>query len=166
MQPAAYWIDHLDLKPHPEGGFYKETYRAAENIPGTALPNRFAEARSFSTAIYFLLRSQDRSLFHRIKSDELWHYHAGSTLAIYVLSETGLTIHKLGSRVDEGDALQVVVPANTWFGAKVIGDNAYTLAGCTVAPGFEFQDFEMATASRLLNDFPKHHEIIKQLTPA
>ena len=166
MQPAAYWIDHLDLKPHPEGGFYKETYRAAENIPANALPGRFAGARSFSTAIYFLLRSQDKSLFHRIKSDELWHFHAGSTLAIYVLSETGLTIHKLGSRVDEGDTLQVAVPANTWFGAKVIDGNAYTLAGCTVAPGFDFQDFEMATTSQLLNDFSKHQEIIKQLTPA
>jgi predicted cupin superfamily sugar epimerase len=166
MQPAAYWIDHLGLKPHPEGGFYKETYRAAENITGAALPGRFSGARSFSTAIYFLLRSQDKSLFHRIKSDELWHFHAGSTLAIYVLSETGLMIHKLGSRVDEGDALQVAVPANTWFGAKVIDSNAYTLAGCTVAPGFDFQDFEMATTSRLLSDFPNHHEIIKQLTPA
>lgn len=166
MQPAAYWINHLDLMPHPEGGFYKETYRAAENIPAAALPGRFAGARSFSTAIYFLLRSQDMSLFHRIKSDELWHFHAGSTLAIYVLSETGLAIHKLGSRVDDGDALQVVVPANTWFGAKVIDGDAYTLAGCTVAPGFDFRDFEMATTSQLLKDFPKHHDIIKQLTPA
>jgi len=166
MQPAAYWIVHLDLKPHPEGGFYKETYRAAENIPATALPGRFAGARSFSTAIFFLLRSQDKSMFHRIKSDELWHFHAGGTLAIYVLSETGLTIHKLGSRVDEGDALQVAVPANTWFGAKVMDEDAYTLAGCTVAPGFDFQDFEMATTSQLLDEFPKHHAIIKQLTPA
>jgi uncharacterized protein len=166
MQPAAYWIDHLELKPHPEGGFYKETYRAAESIPAAALPGRFAGARSFSTSIYFLLRSQDKSLFHRIKSDELWHFHAGSTLAIYVLSEKGLTIHKLGSRVEEGDALQVVVPANTWFGAKAMDANAYTLAGCTVAPGFDFQDFEMATTSQLRNDFPTHHEIIRQLTPA
>jgi predicted cupin superfamily sugar epimerase len=166
MQPAAYWIDHLDLKPHPEGGFYKESYRATENIPVAALPGRFKGTRSFSTAIYFLLRTQDKSLFHRIKSDELWHFHAGSTLAIYVLSETGLTVHKLGSRLEEGDTLQVVVPANTWFGAKVIDGNAYTLAGCTVAPGFDFQDFEMATTSQLLNDFPKHHEIIRQLTPA
>jgi predicted cupin superfamily sugar epimerase len=166
MQPAAYWIDHLDLKPHPEGGFYKETYRAAESIPGTALPHRFEGARNFSTAIYFLLRSQDKSLFHRIKSDELWHFHAGSALAIYVLTETGLTIHKLGCRVDEGEALQIVVPANTWFGAKVIDDNAYALVGCTVAPGFDFQDFEMATTSQLLNDFPKHEEAIRQLTPA
>jgi len=166
MQPAAYWIDNLDLKPHPEGGFYKETYRATENIPGAALAGRFNGARSFSTAIYFLLRSQDKSLFHRIKSDELWHFHAGSTLAIYVLSEKGLALHKLGSRLDEGDTLQVVVPANTWFGAKVVDGNAYTLAGCTVAPGFDFQDFEMATTAQLLNDFPSHREIIHQLTPA
>jgi len=162
---AADWVESLGLAPHPEGGFYREAYRAQEVIAAEHLPARFGGSRAYSTAIYFLLPGDQVSALHRIKSDELWHFHAGSTLAIYVLSETGLTIHKLGSRVDEGDALQVAVPANTWFGAKVIDSNAYTLAGCTVAPGFDFQDFEMATTSRLLNDFPKHDEIIKQLTP-
>lgn len=165
MQPAQYWVKHLDLKPHPEGGYYKETYRATEKISDAGLPERFEGARNFSTAIYFLLRSEDRSLFHRIKSDELWHFHAGGTLEIFVLTTDGLVVHRLGPNVEQGDALQVVVPANTWFGAKVIGDNAYTLAGCTVAPGFDFRDFEMANFFELLKEFPKHGDLINALTP-
>src|SRR5882672_4592772 len=101
MKPAEYWIEQLGLQPHPEGGFYMETYRSVETIPQNGLPPRFTGPRSFSTAIYFLLRSQDRSLFHRIKSDELWHWHGGSTLSIYVLNKHGLTIHQLGENPEK-----------------------------------------------------------------
>jgi hypothetical protein len=164
MKPAAYWIEHLQLMPHPEGGFYRETYRAAESISRQALPPRFPADRNFSTAIFFLLRAQDRSVFHRIKSDELWHYHAGDALDIYILDNTTLTIHTLGSQVDKGELLQIVVPANTWFGARTkYGD--YTLAGCTVSPGFDFADFEMADRAQLLQNFPQHREAIELLTP-
>lgn len=164
MQSAEYWITHLQLKPHPEGGFFRETYRASEIIPATALPARFPDHRNFSTAIYFLLRSQDRSVFHRIKSDELWHFHAGSPLSIYVLGAQGLTVHTLGPQIELGQSLQVVIPANAWFGAKANETDSYTLAGCTVAPGFHFDDFEIADRQTLLNDFPGQQEIIEALT--
>jgi uncharacterized protein len=164
MKDAKYWIDKLIMQAHPEGGFYKETYRAEEVISKSGLPNRFSGDRNFSTAIYFLLRSQDTSAFHRIQSDELWHFHAGSTLSIYQLNESGLTIKLLGSDLDKGESLQVVVPANTWFGAKVNEPESYTLAGCTVAPGFDFSDFELASRVELLKNFPAQRDIIHLLT--
>lgn len=165
MNRPEYWIDRLKLIPHPEGGFYRETYRSRETIPAASLPSQFGNQRSFSTAIYFLLRSQDRSFFHRIKSDELWHFHAGACLSIYVLGEKGLTIHKLGSDPDNEESLQVVIPANHWFGAKLSESDRYTLSGCTVAPGFDFHDFEMATRESLIKQFPSFAEIICELTP-
>src|SRR4051812_13431179 len=104
---ATYWIEHLNLSPHPEGGFYRETYRAR----GEFVPTGSNQPRSFSTAIYFLLRSEDRSMFHRIKSDEIWHFHAGGRLTIYILTESGMITQTLGSDMDRGDQLQIVVPA-------------------------------------------------------
>jgi predicted cupin superfamily sugar epimerase len=161
---AEYWIDRLGLMAHPEGGFYKETYRSTENIHVFGLPSRFDSPRSFSTAIYFLLRSHDKSLFHRIKSDELWHFHFGAPLNIYVLHEGKLSIIKLGSNIDDGESLQVAIPANCWFGAMLSTPNAYTLASCTVAPGFEFKDFQIGKRQQLIEDFPSHRDIITELT--
>jgi predicted cupin superfamily sugar epimerase len=156
---ATYWIEHLNLSPHPEGGFYRETYRAR----GKFVPTGSIEPRSFSTAIYFLLRAEDRSMFHRIKSDEIWHFHAGGRLTIYILTESGMITQTLGSDVERGDQLQIVVPANHWFGA-IITDGPYVLAGCTVSPGFDFRDFEMAGQKELLMEFPGQAETIRQLT--
>ncbi len=164
MKPAEYWIEHLGLIAHPEGGFYMETYRSDEVIPHRGLPKRFEADRNFSTAIYFLLRSQDRSMFHRIKSDELWHYHSGGSLSIYVLTHDKLITHTLGTEIEKGQTLQVIIPANCWFGAKVNESNSYTLAGCTVAPGFDFQDFELGKRTDLLKEFPQHSRIIEMLT--
>jgi len=166
MQPAEYWITHLQLQPHPEGGFYRETYRAPKEISLDGIPSRFQGPRSISTAIYFLLRTQDRSLFHRIKSDELWHFHAGDALSIYVLTHHGLITHKLGTNLEHGEVLQVVIPADHWFGAIVEEKGSYTLSSCTVAPGFDFRDFELADRVRLLQEFPMHKEIITRLTPS
>jgi predicted cupin superfamily sugar epimerase len=164
MHSAEYWINHLGLQAHPEGGFYKETYRSDEIIPATGLPGRFPGARSFSTAIYFLLRSEDRSMFHRIKSDELWHFHSGGSLSIYILDAFGLSICKLGANVEAGESLQIVIPAGCWFGAKVNEPNSYVLAGCTVSPGFDFSDFELANRDELLKEFPFHEDIVRMLT--
>jgi uncharacterized protein len=164
MKSITYWIDKLNLLPHPEGGFYKETYRSAEQLAADALPARYGGARNYSTAIYFLLRSQDKSVFHRIKSDEIWHHYQGDTLLIYVLTEKGLDVLRLGCNPENGDQLQVVVPANCWFGARVEKPDTFTLAGCTVAPGFDFRDFEMATRTELINQFPLQEEIIVTLT--
>lgn len=164
MTPVEFWATSLNLLPHPEGGFYKETYRSSENIKSAALPNRYAGDRAFSTAIYFMLRSQDRSVFHRIKSDELWHFYAGTTLLIYVLTNTELTTFRLGPNPDLGDSFQVLVPANCWFGAMVEQSDSFSLCGCTVAPGFDFSDFEMAERESLLQQFPGQAEIIRRLT--
>lgn len=164
MHPAEYWINALHLLPHPEGGFYKETYRSAEKTEHSNLPNRYNGDRNFSTAIYFLLRSQDRSVFHRIQSDELWHFYAGTTLLIYVFEDGTLKVYRLGTDVHQGDSLQVLVPAGCWFGAILENPDSYALCGCTVAPGFDFADFEMASQESLLTEFPKHKEIIFQLT--
>jgi predicted cupin superfamily sugar epimerase len=164
MKPADFWVQHLQLAAHPEGGFYKETYRSNEVIATCGLPDRFEGVRNFSTAIYFLLRSQDRSVFHKIKSDELWHYHAGTTLSIYVLMKNELIVHKLGPDPEKGESLQIIIPANCWFGARVEQPDSYTLSGCTVAPGFDFRDFELAERNALLHQFPAHEYIIRQLT--
>ena len=164
MRSAEYWINHLQLLPHPEGGFYKETYRSHESIEKSDLPSRFGGNRNFSTAIYFLLRSEDKSVFHRIKSDELWHFHSGSVLLIYVLTPNGVEILKLGDDLEDGQSLQVTVPANCWFGAKVSLPNTYVLSTCTVAPGFDFNDFELADRKTLLKNFPNQRALITDLT--
>jgi len=162
MNTVDYWINHLELEPHPEGGFFKETYRAFEIVAD--LPDRFHGSRNFSTAIYFLLRSQDRSVFHRIKSDELWHFYDGSSLLIYVLTKKGLQVHRIGSNLEKGESLQVVIPANCWFGAKLETPDSFALCGCTVSPGFDFRDFEMANRKELLSEFPDYTNIIHELT--
>ncbi len=166
MNDVNYWINHLQLLPHPEGGFYKETYRCPDVIDASAMPDRFIGERHFSTAIYFLLRSEDRSVFHRIKSDELWHFYQGSTLLIYVIEEHELKIFRLGSDLEKGEMLQLVIPANRWFGAHVEKSHSFALCGCTVSPGFDFQDFEMAERDYLLAAHPKHAETIIHLTHA
>lgn len=165
MNTPAFWIDRLKLTPHPEGGFYRETYRSVGTTPGGEVPSSVGDPRNFSTAIYFLLRSEDRSFFHRIKSDELWHFHVGACLSIFVLGQGGLTVHKLGSNPDNNESLQVVIPANHWFGARLTEPDRYTLSGCTVAPGFDFRDFELATRTSLIKQFPSFEEIIRELTP-
>jgi len=162
METIDHWITQLNLQPHPEGGFFRETYQSSEKV--TALPQRFNGERSFSTAIYFLLRSEDRSVFHRIKSDELWHFYQGSRLLIYVLTDAELTIHKLGSNPNQGESLQVLIPANCWFGALVEKPNSFALCGCTVSPGFDFSDFEMVARNELLKKYPGYEKEIIQLT--
>lgn len=164
MHPVDYWINHLNLQAHPEGGFYKETYRSKEIIATCGLPSRFEGTRNFSTAIYFLLRSQDRSVFHRIKSDELWHFYDGNALLIYILTDDGLIIKKLGNNLHQGESLQIVVPANCWFAARVEQKETYALCGCTVSPGFDFIDFEMADRSELLTHYPAFEKEIIELT--
>jgi predicted cupin superfamily sugar epimerase len=164
IKNAVYWIKHLQLSPHPEGGFYKEIYRSNEQIEKNSLPQRFTSSRNFSTAIYFLLRSSDRSVFHRIKSDELWHFYAGSMLEIFVLQDGRLQVFKLGSNLERNESLQVLIPAGSWFGARVSQVDTYTLAGCTVAPGFDFEDFEIANCDDLVNQFPSEKGIIFALT--
>ena len=157
-------IQQLQLLPHPEGGFYKEVYRSKETIAQGALPAAFTGDRSFSTSIYYLLQQGDYSGFHRIKSDELWHFYAGGTLLVHCLSkETGYRILRLGSHLSEGDSFQAVVPAGVWFASEPASGTDFALAGCTVSPGFDFNDFEMAKREDLLEEFPQHAAIINRL---
>ena len=161
---TSYFINHLQLQPHPEGGYFKETYRAKENIPALALPNRFGGERSFSTSIYYLLRQGERSVFHKIKSDECWHFYEGQTLLIHIIENNGIYQYiKLGKNLMNGEAFQYVVPANTWFASEPAPGSLFSLSGCTVAPGFDFADFEIADKKSLLSSFPEHSDIINRL---
>ena len=162
---ADYWIKVLKLQTHPEGGYYKEIYRSSEVIPKTGLPARYSKERCFFTSIYYLLRSCDKSSLHHLKSEEIWHFFAGSSLTIFIISPDGeLQRFKLGKNIEKKEILQVAVPANHWFGALVNRKASYTLIGCTVAPGFDFEDFELADGANLVRKYPAHKEIIKILT--
>lgn len=164
---AAYYVKAFNMQPHPEGGYFAETYRSAEVISQSTLPDRFSGARSFSTAIYFLLESHHVSAFHRIASDEVWHFYAGGPLEIFVISPTGeLTTIRLGNHPERGEVFQAVVPAGCWFGSKPAVGVDFSLVGCTVAPGSDFADFEMAKRESLLNQFPQHKEVIDSLNRA
>lgn len=162
---AEYWIQALELEAHPEGGWFRETYRSAEEIPAAALPDRYGEARCFGTSIYFLLGPGDVSKFHRIRSDEIWHYHRGDSVTLHLLDKrAGLRSITVGPNVESGEVPQAVIPANTWFGAKVTAEVGFCLIGCTVAPGFAFADFELAEREVLNAQFPAHRELIRRLT--
>lgn len=164
-RPAAALISALGLLQHPEGGWYRETYRSAGQIPGSALPERFDGPRSWCTAIYFLLEQGDYSALHRIKSDELWFFHRGASLTIHLLAVDGShSAIRLGADIATGEVLQAMVPAGTWFGAEMDGAGEYALVSCTVAPGFDFADFEMAARDRLLQQYPAHEAVITRLT--
>ena len=154
-------IEQLGLISHPEGGWYRETYRCSETAPAASLPERFEGDRSFCTAIYFLLGKGDISKLHRIKSDEIWHFYSGATLMVHLLTPHGEhNVIKLGTDLASGETYQAVVPAGCWFGAEVAGDGGYSLVGCTVSPGFDFADFEMGSSDSLLKQFPDHTDII------
>jgi predicted cupin superfamily sugar epimerase len=164
MITAQQLIKQYGLKPHPEGGWYKETYKSPEYIPVEALPGRFNSSRSFSTAIYFLLEQNDFSGFHRIRSDECWHFYAGDPLSIYVIKQNGvLEMIQLGSDINYGQLFQYVVPANCWFASKPAAGSKFSFVGCTVSPGFDFTDFELADATALTALYPGHEIIIKEL---
>ena len=157
-------IQKYNLEPHPEGGWYKQTYKSNEEIDADALPERFGANRSFSTAIYFLLEKGEFSAFHRIKSDECWHFYAGDTLLIYIIEQNGeLKVILLGNDLEKGQSFQYVVPANCWFASRPAPESEYCFVGCTVSPGFEFEDLELADATELSVMYPQHKSIIKEL---
>lgn len=157
------WIERLRLEKHPEGGWFRETYRSAESLPDVALPPRFTVTHPLSTAIYFLLRRGEFSALHRLKADEVWHFYAGSPLTLHVIAPDGaLSEIALGCTAP----FQAVVPAGHWFGATLEGRSvdAFALVGCTVAPGFVFEDFELAGRADLIARFPQHRALIERLT--
>ena len=152
-------VEVLKMATHPEGGFYAETFRSDQSV---VHPN--GEKRQLATSIYFLLRSQDVSHFHRIQSDELWFWHEGSPLSVHLLGEKGHEILKLGPVSESGARSQHLVQANTIFGSTVDHPDSYALVSCVVAPGFDFRDFELFTEEALLPLYPEAEEIIRKLT--
>ncbi|MCK9212102.1 MAG: cupin domain-containing protein [Ignavibacteriaceae bacterium] len=162
---AKYWIHKLDLLKHPEGGYYKEIYRSEEVIPIEALPDRYLDKRNVSTSIYFMLDKEQVSHFHKLQSDEIWHFYEGSSLIIHLINEAGnYSSQKLGRNLDEGEVLQFVIPKFSWFAAEVNDKKSFSLIGCTVAPGFDFADFELAKREELIKQFPLLKKVVEQFT--
>jgi uncharacterized protein len=162
---AEYWIEKLQLAPHPEGGYFRQTYRSGLGIAREALPAGFGGARAASTAIYFLLAGKNFSAFHRLRSDEVWHFYAGDPLVVHVIDPEGKYSRiLLGCDLEAGQVLQAVVPAGCWFSSHVADWNSFAVVGCTVAPGFEFEDFEMGKREELVREYPQHREMIERLT--
>lgn len=165
QRSAQEWIDHLDLIRHPEGGYFRETYRAPETIPANALPHRYLGSRHYATAIYYLLHSNDFSALHRLASDEIWHFYGGSPLDIHIINPSGqYSKVGLGNDPQKGQSFQVVVTAGCWFGATVTQHDSYALTGCSVSPGFDFADFELADRQTLISQYPAHADVIQRLT--
>jgi predicted cupin superfamily sugar epimerase len=162
---AKYYIQNLKLNPHPEGGYYNEFYRSDEKLAADNLPSRYNSERSFGTIIYYLLEENQKSRFHMLKSDEAWHHIDGCTVLIHCISEDGeYSKIKVGKDLAEGELPQVLIPKNTWFAAELMDKSEFTLVGCTVFPGFEFDDFTLADKKNILNQFPQHKRIIDLFT--
>jgi len=158
-------ITSLELLPHPEGGYYKETYRSTGNIQVDSLAKNYNGKRSYSTCIYFLLTSTEFSAFHKIRQDEIWHFHEGSPIRLHTISEAGNhQEHCIGTNFSEGQKPQLVVAGNHWFAASVIEENSYALVSCTVSPGFDFSDFVLPSREELSRKFPQHAPLIHQYT--
>ena len=153
-------VDFYKMEPHPEGGWYKETYRSKEIVTLENLGER-----NLMTSIYFLLESHQTSNFHIIKSDELWFYHSGSPLTVHCIYPNGVyeTLH-IGPNFENGETFQALVPKGTIFGSTIDVKDSYSLVGCTVSPGFDFNDFKLFEKQELLAKHPEHHTIIKKLT--
>jgi predicted cupin superfamily sugar epimerase len=161
---VRYWVQHLDMKAHPEGGYFVEVYRSSETIAHSALPSRYTGDRAFCTSIFYLLEKGDFSTFHRIASDETLHFYAGGALDVHIL-DGGRYMHVcLGRQVDRNQHLQYTIRAGAWFAAAPAFDSAYSLIGCTVAPGFEFADFEIASRAVLLAEYPDATEVVRAYT--
>jgi predicted cupin superfamily sugar epimerase len=158
-------ITKLNLLPHPEGGFYKETYRSKGEFSVGSLNEKFSGNRSYCTGIYFLLTKNNFSAFHKIKQDEMWHFYDGDALTVHMIDKDGV-YHKqlIGNKFHENQVPQFVVPRGAWFASSVEEDGEYSLVGCTVSPGFDFDDFELADRASLINEHPIHKKIITKLT--
>ena len=160
MKNEQYWLEQLKLEKHPEGGYFKETYRSEDIVL-----NKYGKNRSASTGIYFLITSANFSAFHKIESDEMWHFYGGSPLVVYVLMPDGeLNILQIGNALEKGQTPQAIVPAGCWFASRVEAPNSYSFVGCTVSPGFDFQDFVLANREELTAEYPTHSDLIKELT--
>lgn len=162
---AQEYIKKLNLIPHPEGGYYREIYRAEGIVSQQNLPMRYNGGRAYSTSIYYLLESGDVSSLHRLASDEQWFHIDGSALTIHSITPDGTyTQHAIGKNLDNGESPYAVVRHGCWFGGTVDSLDSFTLVGCVVSPGFNFDDFELAKKDQLIRQFPRHKALIEQIT--
>jgi hypothetical protein len=168
MPTADELIRQLGLQPHPkEGGFFRETYRAEEAWPASALPARYQGMRSASTAIYYLLTPNTYSALHRVQTDEIFHFYLGDPIRMLQLEPNGQGRSiVLGPDVLGGQQLQVVVPRGVWQGSCLEPGGAFALLGCTVAPGFEYADYQSGDRQLLLAQYPAFADMIRRLTPS
>lgn len=158
-------IARLGLVSHPEGGFYREMYRADESTAGGDMPERYGGARCSSTAIYYMLTPDTFSTMHRLKSDEIFHFYLGDPVEMLQIDENGSgKVITLGQDLAAGQMVQSVVRRGLWFGARLCAGGSFALLGCTVAPGFEFADYEEATCQSLLQKCVQYSDLIKALT--
>jgi uncharacterized protein len=164
---AKDWINYLQLIPHVEGGAYRENYRAGITLPANDFSINNPGNRNICTSIYFLLQQGECSLFHRIKSDEIWYFHDGGVLLIYEIKPAGeLFTWSLGKNIARGNQPQVIISAKSWFAAVPSPETVFCLAGCMVSPGFDFADFELGKRENLIRQYPQHQGIIEKLTLA
>ncbi len=158
-------IKKLKLQPHSEGGYFREIYKSKIVIPAKDLPPDFSDSRSAMTSGYYLLAGDDFSRFHRLKADELWHHYEGGPLIIYIINSSGeLEKHILGMDLKSGENPSVLIEKKQWFAAELKDKDSFVLAGCTVVPGFEYEDLELADRATLIAYYPQHKDIIKRLT--
>jgi predicted cupin superfamily sugar epimerase len=154
---AARLVKKLELQKHPEGGYYRQTYKSDTmvNVEGREGP------RNASSAIYYMLAGNEFSAFHRLRSDELWHHYAGGTLVIYAIDSDG----KLAKiKIGQGAMPQAVITAGTWFAAVPASKRSYCLVGCTMSPGFDYRDWELGKRDELVRMYPRHRKVIERYT--
>jgi uncharacterized protein len=157
----------LGLLPHPrEGGFYIRTYESGERVPASAFADRrYPSARFTGTAIYYVLEPDTFSEIHRLRSDEIFHFYAGDPVEMLQLHSGGRgEIIRIGNRLNQGERPQVLAPRNVWQGSHLLPGGAWALLGCTVSPGFEFEDYETGTRAALCGDWPAFTQLIHSLT--
>jgi predicted cupin superfamily sugar epimerase len=160
---ANQYIKQLQLIKHPEGGYFREIYRSGEIILPQHLPKRYKTSRNFSTSIYFLLEGKQFSAFHLLQSDELWHFYDGSDVLLSIIDTKGnLSNQKFGR--GEGCNFQICIKKKSWFAAEIENKKSFSLFGCTVSPGFEFNDFELGRRDNLIKKFPQHNALITRLS--
>lgn len=157
-------IDQLRLQPHPEGGYYREMYRAEMTVTHPEVGLEDNATRAAGTAIYFLIPQNQFSAFHRVRTDETWHLYLGGPIELHTIDPEGrYQMHLLTHDLAHGQP-QITIPAHHWQAARCAPDTPYALGGCTVAPGFDFADFEMPDTDTLLATHPDHEPIIRALS--
>lgn len=163
---AELFVDLLKLQPHPEGGYFAQIFKSDQSVKSIDASRYDNQIRFAGTSIYYLLDKSDFSAWHKLKSDEIWHYYKGCEVIIYQIDQYNhIKTEILGDPTKNSNAtFQISIPSNTWFSAELIDKKAYCLLGCTVSPGFEFIDFELGNRDVLLQQFPQHKLLITQLT--